>query len=153
MEVEADLDATKCPAFAHIRKVNPRDLATDQGDEVSTLSFQMLRRGITWGTPYSEEEPHDAGDRGLLFMSYQVSIVDQFEELTQRWMNQTGAPEGLAGHDLLVGQAGDGPRTATIGPTPFTVPAAERWVTPTGGGYFFTPSTSALRRFAGDEYT
>jgi hypothetical protein len=55
----------RCPTFAHIRKVNPRDLVTDQAEPSAML--QMLRRGITWG-PYAEGEPAEAADRGLLFM-------------------------------------------------------------------------------------
>src|SRR3712207_7527618 len=53
----------------------------------STLTFQMLRRGITWGTPYVEGEAPSAADRGLLFLSWQTSLEDQFERLTARWMN------------------------------------------------------------------
>ena len=47
----------QCPAWAHIRKVNPRDLGTDQGGEAETLSFQMLRRGIPFGPPYDRGRP------------------------------------------------------------------------------------------------
>jgi deferrochelatase/peroxidase EfeB len=145
----ADPQGEICPHVAHIRKVNPRDLSTDQGDAADTRSFQMLRRGITWGEPYAEDEPPAAADRGLLFMSYQTSIVQQFELLTQKWMNRTGAPEGVAGHDLLVGQSADGIRSAALpGGGTISAPADERWVIPTGGGYFFTPSRSGLAALA-----
>jgi Dyp-type peroxidase family len=144
-----DPDGRRCPRFAHVRKVNPRDLPTDQGDPDRTLAFQMLRRGITWGAPYSEEEPAVAGDRGLLFMSWQSSIDEQFELLTTRWMNRGQGPEGNSGHDLLVGQArkreavlpGPGGRTARLS-------TDVRWVVPTGGGYFFGPSLGTLAALA-----
>jgi Dyp-type peroxidase family len=137
----------RCPTFAHIRKVNPRDLVTDQPEPTATL--QMLRRGITWGVPYAEGESAEAADRGLLFMSWQTSLEHQFELLSVRWMNRRHGPEGNAGQDLLVGQAdvrtcqfpGRDGRMETLAPT-------EHWVLPTGGGYFFGPSLSTLRALA-----
>ncbi|MCA1569840.1 MAG: hypothetical protein LC798_05860 [Chloroflexi bacterium] len=144
----ADPDGLVCPHFAHIRKVNPRDLVTDQGDELVTRSLQMVRRGITWGEPYVEGEGPEAADRGLLFMSYQTSITDAFEFLSHGWMNRVIAPEGKGGHDLLVGQAGDAERRAQLpgGRPPLTT--SERWVIPTGGGYFFSPSLGAVADLA-----
>jgi Dyp-type peroxidase family len=152
----ADPTGDICPMFAHIRKVNPRDLGTDQGGEVKTRTIQMLRRGITWGKPFVEGEPEESRDRGLLFMSYQTDIPNQFELLTHKWMNNPAAPE-ITGddQDLLVGQKNDGPRTAQIRsqsdpPTTQTLTAApgQRWIIPTGGEYFFVPSKSALQQFA-----
>jgi hypothetical protein len=49
----ADTAGLRCPTFAHIRKANPRGMNTDQGSPLTTRQFQMLRRGITWGTEYS----------------------------------------------------------------------------------------------------
>lgn len=148
--VPADPEGRSCPRFSHIRKVNPRDLATDQDPHPdATLTFQMLRRGITWGTPYAEGEDPAAADRGLLFMSWQTSLEDQFERLSTRWMNNRRGPDGNAGHDVLVGQApvrecvlagGDG-STAQVR-------VAVRWIVPTGGGYFFGPSLGTLRTLA-----
>lgn len=145
----ADPDGLVCPNFAHIRKVNPRDLVTDQGDELVTRSLQMLRRGTTWGEPYVEGEGPEAADRGLLFMSYQTSITDAFEFLSHGWMNRAGAPEGTGGHDLLVGQASDAERSAQL-PDGQPLTTSERWVIPTGGGYFFSPSLSAVADLARD---
>src|SRR5262249_54080470 len=67
----------RCPAWAHIRKVNPRDLGTNLGGEAETAAFQMLRRGIPFGPPYDRRRPDDpdnAEERGLLFLAYQRSI-------------------------------------------------------------------------------
>jgi Dyp-type peroxidase family len=155
---EQDEAGLRCPRFAHIRKVNPRDIGpTDKGGPADTRTRAILRRGITWGDPYPDdptEQATDDGDRGLLFLSYQTRIKEQFQVLNNDWMNGHGAPEGDAGHDLLVGQhyaGGQGSRRAKL-----RCSAAERplttdrhWVVPTGGGYFFTPSISALRQFAG----
>jgi hypothetical protein len=55
------------------------------------------------------------------------------------------------GHDMIVGQnatAEGGVRRCTIfglGLQKEEVSAADQWVIPTGGGYFFVPSISALR--------
>jgi Dyp-type peroxidase family len=145
----ADPWGGRCPQSAHVRKVNPRDLGTDQGGSDVTPAVQVLRRGITWGEPYHDGEPPEAADRGLLFMCWQTSIEDQFELLNSKWMNRSRAPEGGAGHDLLVGQA---PVRRCMLPgtdgQAQMVQSDDAWVVPTGGGYFFGPSLSALRAFA-----
>jgi hypothetical protein len=61
----ADLSGDRCPTFAHVRKVNPRDRVTDQGGPAITLRSQMLRRGITFGPRYKTP---DDNERGLLFL-------------------------------------------------------------------------------------
>lgn len=147
----ADPAGERCPRFAHVRKVNPRDRTTDQGGREATLTTQVLRRGIPWGAPYAPDETPT--DRGLLFLCWQTSIEDQFELLAARWMNQDRRPEVLAvnGHDVLVGQAPVRtcafPSTAGDGRTE-RVSATARWIVPTGGGYFFGPSLPTLRALA-----
>ena len=47
----ADVLGAVCPHFAHIRKVNPRDSATDLGKPHDTLLRMILRRGIPFGPP------------------------------------------------------------------------------------------------------
>ena len=116
-----------CPFTAHIRKVNPRDATTDRGGPAVTLKLQILRRGIPFGPPW----PAD-GERGLHFMAYTTRIREPFETLGAGWMNRSDAPEaGAGGPDLLVGQFAD-----------------NRWVTPTGGGFFFCPSIPLLADLA-----
>ncbi|HMJ87451.1 MAG TPA: Dyp-type peroxidase [Vicinamibacterales bacterium] len=149
----ADLFGFSCPHAAHVRKVNPRDLATDTGGAHDTLTRRILRRGIPYGDPL----PRTAGstssantaDRGLLFVCYQTSIENQFEFLTNHWVNATAAPED-GGFDVIIGQnGGDAARQRTadlpalIDPTQ-TLTFTTEWVVPTGGGYFFAPSIEAL---------
>ncbi|MEQ1662019.1 MAG: Dyp-type peroxidase [Thiobacillus sp.] len=139
----------RCPFFAHVRKVNPRDLATDQGIAGRTLTFQMLRRGIPYGQPFSGPDP-DGEDRGLLFLAYQTSFKRQFNVLNSLWVNNPSAPEmSDEGHDILVSQNSGKDRFATLrdptGTVMATIQAQERWVIPTGGGFFFTPSISFLK--------
>lgn len=153
----ADLPGSICPRMAHVRKVNPRDLPTDQGGADMTHTFHVLRRGITWGAPYPStpaEQSADDGQRGLLFFCYQTSIGNQFELLTRAWMNRTAGPEGASGHDLLVGQDTSAAQRSGVLPSngePCTILTGQRWVIPTGGGYFFAPSLSLLRRLAAPE--
>jgi Dyp-type peroxidase family len=150
-----------CPAAAHIRKVNPRLLPTDQGAPVATLARRILRRGIPFGEPLpigTEADPAN-GERGLLFICYQASIRDQFEFLQSSWANEDAKPTaqltGRAGNDLVIGQ-GLGARRERymdLGPTPDRVYASPgvEWVYPTAGGYFFSPSRSALETILGHE--
>ena len=143
-----DLDARRCPHFAHVRKVNLRDGPNDQGRP--GLHFRLLRRGIPYGPAYVEGENVRA-DRGLLFLAYHRDI-DSFITLSATWMNSAGAPEGH-GHDLLVGQRLDTARTATRFPNDppsarLEAPAAERWIRATGGGFFFAPAKSVFRKLS-----
>jgi Dyp-type peroxidase family len=147
----ADVRGDRCPRFAHVRKVNPRDRTTDQGGPEATLTTQVLRRGITWGAPFEAGEAPEAADRGLLFMCWQTDIEQQFELLSTKWMNREVPPEtlGTSGHDLLVGQATTRRctfRGAEGGSS--TVATSTEWIVPTGGGYFFGPSLPTLRALA-----
>lgn len=142
--VRDDLLGSVCPHWAHIRKVNPRDSPTDQGDDTARL--QMLRRGI----PFGAHIDRDAGaDRGLLFLAYQRSIGRQFEVLNSDWMNQHGAPFGT-GLDVMVGQrivkGLHSPRTFLVESRSTQV--HRQWVIPTGGAYLFAPGLSTLRRWS-----
>jgi Dyp-type peroxidase family len=152
----ADPNGRRCPFAAHIRKVNPRDLDTEQGGSNDTLTRLVLRRGIPFGAPMGPSEGDAAADRGLVFVSFQSSIELQFEFLVQTWADRTDKPETNAGHDPVIGQSTDaaGSRQRTV-PIPgddgstetLTLPAD--FILPTGGEYFFSPSIPALRTTLG----
>lgn len=149
---KADPVGLTCPLASHIRKVNTRDVGSDQGGRRSSFQRRILRRALPFGLPFPDNGPDpENGNRGLMFLSYQASIVDQFEFLNTAWMNDPVAPRSPGGHDQLIGQNGqpgqDRVRTATIfqPPNVGTVTATTDVVIPTGGGYYFTPSISALR--------
>jgi Dyp-type peroxidase family len=160
--IAGDAVGLVCPFAAHIRKVNPRDDSTDIGPDQVTLAKRVLRRGIPYGPPMDNplRPQPDRMDRGLLFVSYQSSIEEQFEFLQTHWANSDHDPssfnsmtggEQLAGHDPIIGQEGATPgraRTFALGrgDGTFAVLALpSEWVRVTGGGYFFSPSISALR--------
>lgn len=148
-----------CPWAAHIRKVNTRDSASDIGGREATFSRRILRVGIPFGKPlpvaqrYADKnEDENYRKRGLLFQCVQASIENQFEFLMSRWMGDPARPKTPAGHDLLVGQnasAGENRiRRCVIfgsGAEQAEIETAAQWIIPSGGGYFFVPSISAVR--------
>jgi Dyp-type peroxidase family len=118
--VEGEVEA--CPGNAHIRKVNPRG----EFDLRERSKHRLLRRGITFGprSASTPERPVDDGvERGLLFLAYMTSIKYQFEFVMKFWANHRDFRAAGVGADALL--SGD-------------------WIEPTGGGYFFAPSVSAL---------
>lgn len=142
----ADRFGYSSPFFSHIRKVNPRDMPVDQGGANITLRSQMLRRGVPYGPKWSHVT--DEVDRGLMFMSYQTSIENQFYRLMTLWVNNTFAPPPTGqGIDPLIG-APQGGRALTrrpLGNKNYTAVLPGRWVITTGAGYFFTPGIAGYR--------
>ena len=148
-----DGDGHRVPRGAHIRKVYPRNQTPVPG-EAEAERRRILRRGIAFGASFDPAaapgDPTAGGaefpdDRGLLFLCYQRSIEEQFEFLMSAWVNNPDFPQAGDGHDLVIAQR-DATRSLTIpdGHQP-TITAMQRWVTTTGGGYFFQPSILALR--------
>lgn len=143
--VAGDLLGRNCPFAAHIRKVNPRDGSSEIGPERHP-SKQILRRGIAFGPEFSG---NPAADGGLLFLSFQTSINDQFKFLQINWANSPQRPTSN-GLDPIIGQDGT---LETNRQLIFDAPSGRqvscsfngRWVIPTGGGYFVTPGISGLR--------
>jgi Dyp-type peroxidase family len=158
---KADPVGLTCPWAAHIRKVNTRDSASDVGAEDATYARRLLRVGVPFGQPlanvYSEpKDDPENGNRGLLFLSVQASIENQFEFLCVRWANDPSRPKMPGGHDFIIGQnaAPDEARERRCvifgsDQKPVTLKADQQWVIPTGGGYFLLPSISALRDVLG----
>lgn len=161
-----DLRGETTPRFSHIRKVNPRDDGrSDEGPDsniADTRTHRILRRGIPYGDPWAINPKPDA-DRGLLFICYQRDLDQQFEYIQRVWSNNQefpspdrvdrGAvtdvtlhgPDPISGHfdpketsvNLFYKKGSDQPAFNEI--------SISRFVTMTGGEYFFSPSISALK--------
>jgi deferrochelatase/peroxidase EfeB len=113
-----------------------------------------MRRGIPYGESVlgvpSPTPEQLAADRGLIFVSYQASIVAQFETVLRRWANRPNLPRP-GGHDPIIGQnarGGGRQRFVEFADGKRCILDAE-WVIPTGGEYFFAPSVSAVRDVLG----
>ncbi|HEY0158901.1 MAG TPA: Dyp-type peroxidase [Thermoanaerobaculia bacterium] len=141
-----DGDGQRCPLSGHVRKVNPRDEATDTGHGARTLRRRILRRGVTFGPSWGDKPK---AERGLLFLCYQASITDQFEFVWRAWANATNTPRADAGIDPIIGQNGNADPAARVsffvqGDRQAKVESPERFIISTGGAYLFAPSISAI---------
>nr|WP_205664829.1 Dyp-type peroxidase [Bacillus cereus] len=136
---EEDSEGKICPFAAHVRKLNPRDVRSAEFNRTKML----LRRGIPYGKSF-ELAPDE--ERGLLFMTYQASIEDQFEFMQRDWANDINFPSDGDGEDPIVGQKdNDGEKhTFKLPEKDKSINFMQEWVTMTGGAYFFQPSIKAL---------
>ena len=154
----ADFSGRQCPLAGHIRKVNPRDGTTEQGNSSDVLTRLVLRRGIPFGEAYDIADPLTRDlpehDRGLMFVSYQTSIESQFVFLQTKWVNNAVDPNNGGGQDPIIGQRPENGRARTFtvvgsNGAPHNVAVDAEWVVPTGGGYFFSPSISTIANVLG----
>ncbi|MRG48731.1 Dyp-type peroxidase [Chitinophaga sp. SYP-B3965] len=122
----ADPQGKGCPFHAHIRKSNPRGDTQQFG---VPLENEKTRRITRRGIPYTTGEK-----KGLLFMCYQQSIIEQFDFMQNNWVDNPGFLKGNTGVDAVIGQTID-LKGGLLG----------QHVHLKGGEYFFTPSISFLR--------
>jgi Dyp-type peroxidase family len=153
-----DLEGTRCPVGAHIRRVHPRDAFGFEGRLINRR--RITRRGLPYG-PFAEEQPTDsqeraaldAVDRGVVFMALNASLSRQFEFVQQQWISYGNDAHLGNEKDLLIGCHGEGERYSIQGDTtaanpPLFCTALPNFVELRGGEYFFLPSITALGMIA-----
>ncbi len=139
----ADPFGRVCPAGAHVRLTNPRD--------VESAETMILRRGITYGQPVPDRDTIDAEERGLIFVCYQADIEHQYEKMQIKFANAdypTGQPSSRF-PDAIISQKGHEGSSVEIaapdGRGSVGMRLRNTWVVPHGGLYLFVPSMAALR--------
>lgn len=143
-QAHGDPDGEVCPFGSHLRKVNPRDDATEKGGPRDTLTRRILRRGIPYGEPLSGTRD-DGRERGLLFVSYQASIQNQFQFLMSQWVTGKDKPRVGGGTDSILGDQSLGPCIVRGAQRQNEAVQLARFISPRAGAYFFAPSLRALR--------
>ncbi len=161
-------DASRCPFHAHIRKANPRSGLKGAGNTPAermqaAKARMMARRGITYGIrtdEFNDGHIYNKPEKevGLLFMSYQASIENQFEFIQKNWANSPKFPgDDLEnpkstdiGIDPIIGQnkerTGGDFATKWGDPSSFKSASFEQFVHLKGGEYFFAPSMLFLKK-------
>jgi hypothetical protein len=136
----------KCPAGAHVRRVNPRD-----ADIIGqTRLHRIIRRGTTYGPPLPEGVLEDDGaDRGLVGVFLGAHLDRQFEFIKTDWVND-GNFIGYSGEkDPVAGQThGTGIMTIPEQPIRRRIQDLPSFVVTRGGEYGFIPGLRALRWLA-----
>lgn len=142
-----DEPGDRCPRFAHIRKVYPR-----QDNAFGDRMRRILRRGVPFGAPF-----HPTGgvgqdaksERGLLFVAYMSSIESQFEFLQGTWVNNSTFPVGGAGPDPVIGGGQSGTVRNTLRHQGKDLDMDFKgFVHTTGTLYAFAPSITTLKGLA-----
>ncbi len=135
----------KCPFHAHIRKSNPRTPAYKYK--------RIARRVIPFDQIGRKADLSDEPKKGvgLLFMSYQASIVEQFEHIHAQMCDEADFPHQGAGLDSITDQRivskekqwNKAWNQAELPKVTFSLSEVV-WLI--GGEYFYTPSISFLKK-------
>jgi Dyp-type peroxidase family len=131
------------PLGAHIRRMNPRDTATNMN------RHKMIRRGGTYGPHLPEGAPDDGVERGIAAFVGCASLVRQFEFAQNVWVNDPSFHELKNERDPIMGTQ-DGTFDLTIPKRPLRrkLTGLPAFTTVRGGAYFFLPGMRALRYLA-----
>jgi len=152
-----DVEGTRCPVSAHVRRANPRDALSptfgtpgSTPDSALTNRRRIMRRGLPYGDPTAKD---DASEHGVIFIAICASLFRQFEFVQQQWV-QYGSSFNVGNDtDPLVGLKRPGakfviPADPAKGEAPFICANIPQFVETRGGEYFFVPSLTALREIA-----
>jgi len=132
-----------CPLGAHIRRMNPRDTASNM------QQHRMIRRGGTYGPPLPDDAPEDGVERGIAAFVGCASLVRQFEFAMNVWTNDPNFHQLGNDRDPFLGTQ-DGTFDMTIPKRPIRkkIKGLPAFTTVRGGAYFFLPGIKALRYLA-----
>jgi len=147
-----DLNGTRCPIGAHVRRTNPRDAFGFNGRLVNRR--RITRRGLPYGSYVAEDQPvQDEEEHGIIFMALNASLFRQFEFVQQQWVEYGNDARTGNDKDVLLGNHEKRDK--------YTIQGTEDWNNPLfvcgslpnfvelrGGDYFFLPSMTALRMIA-----
>jgi Dyp-type peroxidase family len=141
-----DAKGLDTPLCAHIRRTNPRNFE-------ATQRRRIMRRGIPYGPEFTPETKDT--DRGLVFVSYQTSLENQFEFMQETWANNPnfppGDPEAPNGIDKVIGKNEQGDARIELRDGHKGTVSMKRFIQTTGAVYAFTPSVSTLRKLASNQ--
>ena len=131
------------PLSAHIRRMNPRDTASNMN------RHKMIRRGGTYGPHLPEDVPEDGAERGIAAFVGCASLVRQFEFAQNVWANDPSFHELKNERDPIIGTQ-DGTFDMTIPKRPLRrkLTGLPAFTTVRGGAYFFLPGIRALHFLA-----
>ena len=142
-----DYDSTsRCPAGAHIRRVNPRGGQIVQ--RIANYTRRLVRRGMSYG-PDFDPKNRDDRERGLLGNFIGASLGAQFEAVMCDWLNLgLQDPDITGSNDPLIGA--NSPETSWFDLTlrnggTIRIRGIPRFVTARGGAYLFLPSLPAIK--------
>jgi len=155
-----DAEGQLCPFHAHIRRANPRVPPAGSRGEVGRRVPRIVRRGMSFGPRYVRDEAKSAdAERGLVFMTYNADIGEQFE-VVQRWISGGNSTGGYSGQsDPFLGVAENGVRryfrfedegktvrSVALDGSAEALGERKPFVRLDWGAYLFAPSMTALRR-------
>jgi Dyp-type peroxidase family len=152
-----DLEGTRCPVGAHIRRTNPRDAFGFNGALINRR--RITRRGMPYG-PFAldedavgDRETLDGVDRGIVFIALNACLSRQFEFVQQQWIAYGNDARVGNEKDLLMGSHAPGEKYAIQGDMspdnpPLFCTELPNFVELRGGEYFFLPSMTALGMIA-----
>jgi Dyp-type peroxidase family len=145
---QADPHGLRCPIGAHVRRANPRDSLDPMPGTASSLEVnrhhRLMRRGRTYG-PRLPEGRVDQQDRGLVLIVANAQISRQFEFVQHSWLND---PQFNSLHNDSDPISGAGENFDFVGRGDLVgrrCKGLSRFVTVSGGAYFFLPGLRALR--------
>jgi len=138
---------SRCPAAAHMRRVNPRGGHIVQ--RVANYSRRLVRRGMSYGPDFDPKNRDDA-ERGLLGNFIGANYGAQFEAVMCDWLNLglhdpdiTGSNDPLIGANVKETSWFD--LTLKCTDERIRLQGFPRFVTARGGAYTFLPSLPAIR--------